>query len=63
MQDVGISELEWKGKKHSASYSKADVSLNDNAFQLIVSIVIRAISIIYWAEWAGNEVQLYYELK
>lgn len=52
-----------KGQKHSASFSKADVSLNDNAFQLIVPIVIRAISIIYWAEWAGDEVQHYYELK
>lgn len=52
-----------KEQKHSASYSKADVELNDNAIWLIVPIVITAISIIYWAEWAGDEVQHYYELK
>lgn len=52
-----------KEQKHSASYSKADVALNDNAIWLIVPIVITAISIIYWAEWAGDEVQHYYKLK
>lgn len=52
-----------KEQKHNASYSKADMALNDNAIWLIVPIVITAISIIYWAEWAGNEVQHYYELK
>lgn len=52
-----------KGQKHRTSYSKADVALNDNAIWLIVPIVITAISIICWAEWAGDEVQHYYELK
>lgn len=39
------------------------MALNDNAIWLIVQTVITAISIIYWAEWAGDEVQHYYELK
>ena len=45
-----------KDQKHSASYSEADVVLNHNAIWLIVPIVIIAISIIYWAEWTGDEV-------
>lgn len=58
MLAIVIQDLQWKTKKkeHSASYSKADVVLNHNAIWLIVPIVIIAISIIYWAEWAGDEV-------
>lgn len=62
MLAIVIHDLQWK-QKHSRSYSKANVVLNDNAIWLIGPIVITAISIIYWAEWAGNEVQHYYELK
>lgn len=35
----------------------------DHLIRLIVPAVITAISIIYWAEWAGDGVQRYYELK
>lgn len=37
--------------------------LNDNVIWLIVPIVITDISIIYWAEWAGDEVYHYCEIK
>ena len=47
----------------TAGCSKANMALNDNAIWFIVPIVITAISIIYWAEWAGDEVSHYYELK
>lgn len=58
-----VIEIFCERGKHGTSYSKASVAQNDNAIWLIVPIVITAISIIYWAEWAGDGVQHYYELK
>lgn len=37
------------------SHFTADVPLKDNAIWPIVAVVV-VISIIYWAEWAGDEV-------
>lgn len=46
-------KAEWE--RGRASHFTADVALKDNAIWPIVPVVI-VISIIYWAEWAGDEV-------
>lgn len=50
-----------RGRERDSHFT-ADVALKDNAIWPIVAVV-RVISIIYWAEWAGDEVEHYYELK
>lgn len=45
--------------KEQTHNSKTDRAARDNVIWLIVQTVITAISIIYWAEWAGDEVRRY----
>lgn len=44
------------------SHFTASVALKDNAVWPVVPVVI-VTSIMYWAEWAADEVSHYYELK
>lgn len=50
-----------KEHREKESHFTANVALKHNAIWPFVAVV--AISIIYWAEWAGDEVEHYYELK